>query len=213
MEPGKSESYTAGKVIFFEGEPADRMYVLQSGMVELRKQTEKGEIALKTVRDPNEFFGEMALIDGKPRSTSAIAVKRSELLVVDKAVFERLLQTNGAFAVRIVRVLADRIRSTNLQVTDLVDTSPAERISRGLVDYALRVGERGGGDSRYIGKEEAKNWLNVHIGVSREEVEAELDRLKELKRVAESSENPARSPVIIVTGDFIREYDRRNENR
>src|SRR5512142_18667 len=113
MDQGKIESFAPGKAVFFEGEPAACMYILQAGAVELRKQTEKGEIALRTLASPNEFFGEMALIDGKPRSTSAIAVKPTTLLVVDKPVFERLLQTNGAFAVKIVRALTERIRSTN----------------------------------------------------------------------------------------------------
>jgi CRP/FNR family transcriptional regulator, cyclic AMP receptor protein len=171
----------------------------------------KGEVSLKTVTRPNEFFGEMALIDGKPRSTSAIAVKESSLLVIDKPVFERLLQTNGAFALKVVRALTERIRSTNEQLTEVVDTSPRERIVRGLVDYALHFGEKGQGEARYIGKEEAKEWVNAHIGASREEVEAAIYRLKEMKKISESGERSAKKAYLVMTGDFIREYDRRGE--
>jgi CRP/FNR family transcriptional regulator, cyclic AMP receptor protein len=210
MEQGKTESYSAGKVIFFEGEKAGCMYILQDGEVELRKQTEKGEVALKTVAKPNEFFGEMALIDGKPRSTSAIAVKQSSLIVIDKSIFERLLQTNGAFAVKMVRALTERIRSTNDHLTDVVDTSPCERILRGIVDYAVHFGDKASGSARYIGKEETKDWINAHIGASREEIEATMFRLKETKRLTEATDSQAKGAYLVVSGDFIREYDRRS---
>ena len=212
MTQGKTEIFAPGKAIFFEGEKAGCMYILQEGEVELRKQTEKGEVALKTVMSPNEFFGEMALIDGKPRSTSAIAVKETSLIVIDKTVFERLLQTNGAFAVRIVKALTERIRRSNEHLTEVVDTSPRERIVRGIVDYAVHFGDKGSGDSRYIGKAETKEWINAHIGASREEVEATIYRLKETKRISDSADSSAKGSYLVVTGDFIREYDRRNEN-
>jgi CRP/FNR family transcriptional regulator, cyclic AMP receptor protein len=213
MDSGTIENFAPGKAIFFEGEKAECMYILQEGVVELRKQTEKGEVVLKTVTNPNEFFGEMALIDGKERSTSAIAVRPSSLIVIDKTRFEHLLQTNGAFAVKIVRALTERIRSTNRHLTEVVDTSPRERIVRGIVDYALHFGDKGSGDARYIIKEDAKEWLNAHIGVSREEVEGVIYRLKEMKRVAESTEGPQKAAFLVVTGDFIREYDRRSGDR
>jgi CRP/FNR family transcriptional regulator, cyclic AMP receptor protein len=209
MDTGRIESFAPGKAIFFEGEKASCMYILQEGAVELRKQTEKGEVALKTVGKPNEFFGEMALIDGKERSTSAIAIKPTSLMVIDKMVFEQLLQTNGAFAVKIVRALTERIRNTNDHLTDIVDTSPRERIVRGIVDYAIHFGDRGSGDARYIGKEETKDWINAHIGASREEVEAAIFRLKENKRIAESAESSKKGAYLVITGDFIREHDRR----
>jgi CRP/FNR family transcriptional regulator, cyclic AMP receptor protein len=211
METGKKASFAAGSVIFSEGDEASCMYIMQEGAVELRKQTEKGEVALKTVTRPNEFFGEMALIDGKNRSTSAIAVKASILIAIDKTVFEHLLQTNGTFAVKVVRALTERIRSTNEQLTEVVDTSPRERIVRGIVDYAIHFGDRASGDARYIMKEETKDWINAHIGASRDEVEATIYRLKELKRISDSGESSARGAFLVVSGDFIREYDRRSE--
>ena len=209
MELGKTERYAPGKVIFFEGEQAACMYILQEGSVELRKQTEKGEVILKTVTTPNEFFGEMALIDGKERSTSAIAIKPTSLILIDKPKFEYLLQTNGAFAVKIVRALTERIRSTNRHVTELVNTTPRERIIRGIVDYAVHFGDRGSGDARYIGKEDVKEWVNAHIGASREEIEGTLYRLKEAKKITESTEHSVRDVYYVVTGDFVREFDRR----
>jgi CRP/FNR family transcriptional regulator len=212
MDGSNIEVYSAGKVIFFEGEPASCMYILQAGSVELRKQTEKGELVLRTVTTPNEFFGEMALIDGRERSTSAIAVRESSLITVDKARFEQLLRSNGAFAVKIVKVLTERIRSTNRHLTDVVDTSPRERIIRSIVDYALHFGDRGNGDARYILKEEAKDWVNAHIGASREEVEGAIFRLKEMKRVTEATDDPSKGSYLVVTGDFLREYDRRGAN-
>ncbi|HET7839149.1 MAG TPA: Crp/Fnr family transcriptional regulator [Rectinemataceae bacterium] len=205
------EVFAAGKAVFFEGEPADCMYILKEGAVELKKQTEKGEVILKTIATPNEFFGEMALIDGKPRSTSAITVMETRLILVDKTVFDSLLRTNGDFAVKIVKVLSARIRRTNVQLADTVDTRPMERIARGIADYSIRFGDRASGDARYVSKDELKTWLNGHIGAAREEIDAVIYRLKDAKRLADAETKQSKGEYLVISGDFIREHDRRRE--
>jgi CRP-like cAMP-binding protein len=209
MDGTNIEVFSPGKAIFFEGEEASGMYILQAGVVELRKQTEKGEVVLRTVSTPNEFFGEMALIDSKPRSTSAIAIRETSLFIVDKTRFEQLLRTNGAFAVKIVKALSERIRSTNQTLTDVLDTSPSERIIRSVVDYALRYGEKGGGDARYLVKAAAAGWINSHIGASHGEIENTISRLSAAGRVSETVDGSG-TFCLIVTGELIREYDRRS---
>jgi CRP/FNR family transcriptional regulator len=211
MATERVEIYSAGKAVFFEGEPATSMYILKDGMVELKKETEKGEVALKTIATPNEFFGEMALIDGKPRSTTAVCVKETRLIVVDKTVFDILLRTNGDFAAKIVKVLAARIRNTNVQLADTVDTRPSDRITRGIADYATRFGDQASGDARYVSKEALKSWLNGHIGAAREEIDAVIYRLKDAKRLSEAETSQSRGEYLVVSGDFIREHDRRRE--
>ncbi len=211
MATEKTETFAAGKAVFFEGEPATCMYILKDGAIELKKQTEKGEVVLKTLATPNEFFGEMALIDGKPRSTSAITVKETRLIIVDKTVFDTLLRTNGDFAVKMVKVLSARMRHTNTQLADTVDTRPTERIARGIADYSVRFGDKASGDARYVSREELKTWLNSHIGAAREEVDAVIYRLRDSKRLAEAETGKTRGEFLVVSGDFIREHDRRRE--
>ena len=68
MEQGQTKILRTGETVFAEGDAGDIMYVLLEGAVELRKKVGKGETVLKTVSTPNDFFGEMALIDDRPRS-------------------------------------------------------------------------------------------------------------------------------------------------
>ncbi len=110
MTKEKLEQYDSGEIIFREGEPGNKMYVLMAGAIELKKKLDKGETLIKTICEPNDFFGEMALIDDKPRSATAISVKRSNILVVDGAAFEAMILNNGKFALKIIKVLSERIR-------------------------------------------------------------------------------------------------------
>ena len=209
MDRDPIRHYPRSAVVFREGDPADCMYILKEGAVEIKKKVERGEALLKTIRMPNEFFGEMALMDGKPRSATALTTAPTSLMVVDGATFERLLMTNGAFAVKIFKILADRIRKTNLHLGELIDTPPKERIARGVADYAFRHGEKGSGEARYVRNEDMKRWLNGHIGASREEIDAVVYRLLDSKALSFHSRDDS---CIIVSGDFMRSNDRRSED-
>lgn len=102
------EVYDTGAEIFPEGRRAGTMYVLVSGAVALKK---KGRI-FKIVDTPRDFFGELFLAAGLPGNFSATAIRPSKLLCIDKANFERIIQTNGKFALKIVKALAERIRDS-----------------------------------------------------------------------------------------------------
>jgi CRP-like cAMP-binding protein len=132
-------TYPVNGVIFKEGDPGDLMYILLEGAVELRKEVQGAEIVLKTIDQKNDFFGEMALIDGKPRSATAVAVKPTRLIPVDINAFEKMVLTNGKFAWKIIGILSDRIRETNKQLEGLLNTSPKERINFAIADFALKL--------------------------------------------------------------------------
>ena len=98
-------SFPAGSTIFKEGDPGDKMYFVQSGDVELR-------VGGKSVHviEMGGFFGEMALIEGAPRSASAHAVIDCNLMPVDRAKFEQLVKMTPDFVVEMMRTLANRLR-------------------------------------------------------------------------------------------------------
>ncbi len=97
--------FDPGERIFLEHEAGDCMYVVRSGRVEV--------ITFGTVLDsvgPNAIFGEIALIDGRPRSAAALAAEATEVSVVDKETFHALVVEEPAFALAIMRRLAERVR-------------------------------------------------------------------------------------------------------
>lgn len=95
----------AGTVIFDAGDTATEMYGVIDGAVELR-----GTRGVLRTLGPEDVFGEMALVDGSPRSASAVATADTELAVIDRHSFLFLVQETPMFALQVMSVLADRIR-------------------------------------------------------------------------------------------------------
>ena len=106
------ESYPAGRTIFEEGSAGDVMYVVLEGEVEVRLQGK----SLRTV-GAGELLGEMALIDAKARSASAVARTDCRLAPVDEKRFLFMVQQTPFFALHVMRVLAERLRHMNTQAT------------------------------------------------------------------------------------------------
>ncbi|MCL1818468.1 MAG: cyclic nucleotide-binding domain-containing protein [Spirochaetaceae bacterium] len=106
--------FDTGQEIFTQAESAGYMCVLVSGAVSLTRKTDKGEKMLKIITTPNEFFGEMALLTGQPHEFTALATRPTKILVIDEANFERIVCTNGKFALKIIRSLAQRFLDSSL---------------------------------------------------------------------------------------------------
>lgn len=100
--------FKAGSVIFREGDEARDLFVIKSGQVRI-------QIGNRTVTElgPDSIFGEMALIDNEPRSATATAVTDVELVPVSEKQFLFLVSQTPYFALKVMRVLAKRLRATN----------------------------------------------------------------------------------------------------
>jgi CRP/FNR family transcriptional regulator, cyclic AMP receptor protein len=98
----------AGAVIFQEGDKADGLFIIKSGQVGIRL----GNRTLAEL-DANSIFGEMALIDDAPRSATAVAVTDVELVPVSEKQFLFLVSQTPFFALKVMRVLARRLRATS----------------------------------------------------------------------------------------------------
>ena len=101
-------SFKAGEVIFQQGDAAEEFYVIQSGTVEIRL----GNRVLDTLPELS-IFGEMALIDRSPRSATAVTATDVSLVPVGEKQFLFLVSRTPHFALNVLRVLAQRLRTTN----------------------------------------------------------------------------------------------------
>ena len=101
-------SFKAGSVIFREGDEARELFVIKSGEVRI-------QIGNRTITElgPDSIFGEMALIDNEPRSATAIALTDVEMVAVSEKQFLFLVGQTPYFALKVMRVLAQRLRATN----------------------------------------------------------------------------------------------------
>jgi len=162
-----------GRTVFVQDEPGDRMYVLAEGAVKLYVSSRDGGIVELTRHHPPASFGELALLDGGPRSASAEAVERSVLLVVTRAELLRLLRSEEKVAEALLRSLGTIVRRTTRQVTDLVFLNLRGRVARQL----LLLAEDGNG-SGAITRQVTQGELATMVGGARQTVNQELKSLE-----------------------------------
>ena len=95
-----------GGVVFVRGDRGEQAFVVRSGLIEIRE----GGQTVGTI-GPGDMFGELALIDSGPRSASAVAVGETELIVIDRPTFDRLVRESPDFALNVMSLMARRLRA------------------------------------------------------------------------------------------------------
>lgn len=108
-----TQSFAAGTPIFHAGDTGSEMYVIREGRVAIRR----GGIVLNTL-SAGDVFGEMALIDGSPRSADAVAESDCVIVPVNAERFDRMVQITPHFARTIMKVLTERLRDRLGNLTD-----------------------------------------------------------------------------------------------
>ncbi|MGB0679782.1 MAG: Crp/Fnr family transcriptional regulator [Polyangiales bacterium] len=153
-------SCTAGTVLFREGDPGDCVFVVQSGSVRVARQVH-GVAKTLAVFGPGEFFGELAILNTKPRNASAQALEDSRLLIIDAKTFEAMVTNNGEIAVRLLRKLAERLHHADQLIEILLHRDPTVRV----ILYLAREAELRG---------EADAQGGLHIELTRAQVAEQL---------------------------------------
>jgi CRP/FNR family cyclic AMP-dependent transcriptional regulator len=116
--PKFRQRYRKSEVIFEEGSTGSEMYLIHSGRVLLSVRRNEGEQTPLIVLNPGDFFGEMALVDDSPRSTSASAVDDdTELIVVDRARFLFMVRQQPEFALSLMHTLCQRLRDMDTRLS------------------------------------------------------------------------------------------------
>jgi CRP/FNR family transcriptional regulator, cyclic AMP receptor protein len=162
-----------GGSVFVQGEPGDRMFVLAQGAVKLYVSSREGGVVELARHQPPAMFGEVALLDGGPRSASAEAVERSVLLVVTRAELLRLLRTEEKVAEALLRTLGTMVRRTTRQVTDLVFLDLQGRVARQLLLLAA-----GGDGAGAVTLRVTQGELATMVGGARQTVNQALKALE-----------------------------------
>jgi CRP/FNR family cyclic AMP-dependent transcriptional regulator len=132
--------FAVGDVLFREGEPGDVMFVVQSGAVRISKQVGGAEKIL-AVLGPGEFLGEMAILNGKPRTATATAVETVRCLLIDSRTLESMVARNAEIALRLIKKLAKRLDSADTLVSILMHKDPRARFILALSRHADAFGE------------------------------------------------------------------------
>ncbi|MDO5034867.1 MAG: Crp/Fnr family transcriptional regulator [Actinomycetaceae bacterium] len=162
-----------GEVLFEEGEPGNRLYIITEGKVKLGHTSSDGRENLLAVLGPGEIIGELTLFDPGPRSTTATAVSPVTLLHLDHADLNAILDTNPTMGKHMLRALARRLRRTNESLADLVFSDVPGRVAKALLDLADRFGTPAD-EGVHVPHDLTQEELAQLVGASRETVNKSL---------------------------------------
>jgi CRP/FNR family cyclic AMP-dependent transcriptional regulator len=162
-----------GQVLFTEGEPGDRLYIVTAGKIKLGRTSADGRENLLAVLGPGEMFGELSLFDPGPRTATATAVTDSRVLGLSHDDLQPWLRSRPEVAVPLLKALAKRLRRTNENLADLVFSDVPGRVAKALLDLARRFGVQGD-DGLHVTHDLTQEELAQLVGASRETVNKAL---------------------------------------
>lgn len=162
-----------GEVLFHEGEPGDRLYVIRSGKIKLGRRSNDGRENLLAVLGPGEMFGELSLFDPGPRTATATVVADGAILELGHLELIAWLEANPTVAKHLLGALARRLRRTNEALADLVFSDVPGRVAKALLDLSTRFGETVDEGIR-VAHDLTQEELAQLVGASRETVNKAL---------------------------------------
>jgi CRP-like cAMP-binding protein len=101
-------TYVKDSIIFCEGEPGDELFIIQSGSVKITKINGNNEILLAVLKN-GDIFGEMALLESKPRAAGAVAYEECQLMAVNRENFQQMIKNQPQIIARLTTLLSERI--------------------------------------------------------------------------------------------------------
>ncbi len=127
-----TRTYPKNTMIFSENEPGDELYIIQKGRVKITKIVDNNEVLLAMLK-AGDIFGEMALLENKPRSASAIAYDEVTLLAVNRENFQMMVKSQPQLITRLTQLLAERIWFIYKQLANTLMEDPLGRLYDALM--------------------------------------------------------------------------------
>ncbi|HWV76146.1 MAG TPA: Crp/Fnr family transcriptional regulator, partial [Isoptericola sp.] len=131
---------TRGDVLFREGEPGDRLYVIAQGKIKLGRRSSDGRENLLSILGPGEMFGELSLFDPGPRTATASSVSDALVYELRHQALVQWIAAHPSVATTLLGALARRLRRTNETLADLVFSDVPGRVAKALLDLSARFG-------------------------------------------------------------------------
>jgi CRP/FNR family transcriptional regulator, cyclic AMP receptor protein len=128
--------FRRGEVIFHQGDPGESLHVVSTGAVKIVLPSTEGDEAIIATLRPGDFFGELALLDGAPRSATAVAIEPCETMVLPRAAFRELLDSDPGLRDALLSGLAHELRRLTSHVEELHFLDLAGRLAIRLARLA-----------------------------------------------------------------------------
>jgi len=164
-----------GTPIVYKGDPAGPLYLIASGRVKIHQATASGDEVILEVMGPGDFFGDMSLLDGQPRSADVSTLQATELLLLEGEALRQTVQEQPAVAWTLLRILSQRLRDMDDRAEMLMTRDVAGRVA----DWLLRLARSHGTplpDSKSIRLDVSLTQSDIAalIGATRERVSRAL---------------------------------------
>ncbi|MPZ36473.1 MAG: cyclic nucleotide-binding domain-containing protein [Rhizobiales bacterium] len=175
-------SVRRGTLIFARGDAGTSLFAICSGTVKIGAPSADGKDAVFNLVSDGAIFGEIAVLDGLPRSADAMALTDCEFMVIERRDFVALIRERAEFAVKLIEVLCRRLRHTTGQLEDVMFLDLPARLAKALLQEAKNAGSAGGKKIMLTQRN-----LSEMIGMSRESTNKQLrawekQKLIELQR-------------------------------
>jgi CRP/FNR family cyclic AMP-dependent transcriptional regulator len=132
----RRRKYARGQIIFTQGDPGAHLCVVEEGRVRIVVASEDGKELVIRMLGPGDFFGELALLDGEPRSADAVAHEACTLLLLAREQFLRFLETRPHVSAVLLAALSRKLRTTTQQAQDVAFLDVPTRLARALLNVA-----------------------------------------------------------------------------
>ncbi|GMW07466.1 MAG: Crp/Fnr family transcriptional regulator [Gammaproteobacteria bacterium] len=196
-------SYVSGATIFRQGDPGDALFAVIAGQVRVSCQDETGREVFLNILESGDVFGEIAVIDGAPRTATAVAVQETAVFLVPRSALLVQLQRDPALSLHMLQILCQRLR----WVSDLVEEGAFLDVSARLASRLLKLGHSHGkvepqGMTLRISQGDLANFLSASRQVVNEHLQAWRDK---------DWVSLARGTVVIRDADALAAVARRDE--
>lgn len=155
----------AGATLFIKGDPGDALFAIRRGQIRITSETDDGRRTTLNMLGPGDVFGEVALLDGQPRTAGAVASEPTELFVILRRDLLALIERRPSVAVQLIELLCARIRWMSRRSEEASFLSLEQRLARRLIglveDYGNEIA---------VSQEELGNF----VGATRESVNRQL---------------------------------------
>ena len=166
----RQRALARGETIFSKGDPGSGLMGVLSGSVKISVPSADGRDIVINIIHAGEIFGEIALLDGRPRTADATAMTDCELIVIERRDFIPFLRSQPDLIMQIVEILCARLRSTTEQVQDVTFLDLPTRLAKALLRLVRESEPPAGGGKLTITQRE----LSQVIGRSRESTNKQL---------------------------------------
>jgi CRP-like cAMP-binding protein len=166
----RTRRFRRGEVIFHVGDPGDALFVILAGEVKISLPSETGDEAILATLRPGEFFGELALLDGAPRSASASALSATETVVMPRDRFRELIASEAPVRDALLAALATELRRLTTHVEELHFLDITGRLAARLVRLAQDGGSTASDGSIRLRTNLTQTELAAMVGCTRQSV-------------------------------------------